>query len=102
MLVDVTLSGTGICPSSTFIDRIIPDIILHDYDPKYVVDVADDRGFGITKCCMGPEYKANGVWVKPDERLSSKLYGNKGISHGFCPEHEREFRAKWHLKGAEA
>jgi hypothetical protein len=102
VLVDVTLDGTGICPSSEFIDRVIPDTILHQYDPQNVVEVAHDKGFRIVECCMGPEYKADGIWIKPDERLSYKLHGNKGTSHGFCPEHEREFRTRWGLKGVEA
>ena len=102
-LVDVTLDGTGINPENELIDRIIPDIILHQYAPQDVIEVANDKGFRIVKCSMCEEYKANGVWVKPDENLRSRLYENKRASHGFCPEHEKEIRARWHITaGAEA
>ena len=96
-LIDVILDGTKINPSSEFIYELIPDRILHQYTPQDIVEVANDKGFKITKCSIGQEYKANGVWVKPDERLSFKLNENKGVSHGLCPEHEKEIKVKWHL-----
>jgi hypothetical protein len=96
VLTAVTLDGTKIPTVNTFIDRVIPDSILHKYDPKDVLEVACDAGFMIVQCCNSDRYKANGVWVKPDERLKDKLLRhNKNYSDTFCPPCESRFRARW-------
>jgi hypothetical protein len=97
-LVAVTLDGTRIDPKTSKIDKVIPDSILYQYDPDDVLEVAADYGFMIVKCCMGNEYKANGVWREPNSlALEFKLSRHKQLSHTYCPLCEERYREQWHL-----
>ena len=99
-LVEVTIDGTGIDPTKTFIDRVIPDVILHQYDYKDVLLVACDNDFRLLKCpsCYlvkeATSYKANGEWVKvnEDDELYSKVNSHNKFGDGKCPDCETRSR----------
>lgn len=85
-LVAVTLDGTGIDPASERIDTLIPDGILHQYNPKDVLKAAVSSGLMIAQCSFRDQYRANGVWMKPDAELEKYLAGYKRLSHTLCPD----------------
>ena len=96
-LVEVTIDGTGIDPTKTFIDGVIPDVILHQYDYNDILWVACDNGFTLIKCpsCYlvkeATSYKANGEWVKvteDDYELYSKVSSYKKLAD--CETRSRE------------
>ncbi len=84
-LVAVTLDRTGIDPTRTRIDCVVPDSILDEYDPKDVVEVALDKGFVAELCTLCPSLKVNGKWVPVEADLLKKA-SSKGRSkfHSTC------------------
>jgi len=84
-LVAVTLDVTGINPQKVFIDKVIPDCVLHDFKPLDVLAAAEENGFIIDQCYLCHEsYKANGVWIKPELPFALELSRHQSLSHGQC------------------
>lgn len=82
--IGLALSGDERNP---FIDSIIPEHILHQYDPHDVLEVAVDNGCIIAACCSdGEKYRANGVWLKPSPEMKERLRSYHNISHSYCPD----------------
>ena len=92
-LVKKRLAETGIDPKTKTIgydpeneEGVIPNHVLHQYDPKDVLCVAADNGFMIAQCSFGDKYKANGAWIEPDKELLNLLVSYSPLSHSLCPD----------------
>lgn len=90
-------------PKTKSIDGVMPPELLHQHDPQLVLDVAQEMGFIITRCCScisseSPRYKANGIWLIPDSpELRAELRNYRPASDTFCPDCEMDIYKKWGL-----
>ena len=83
-LVSVTLDRTGINPLKTRIDKVIPDIILNDYAPKDVVEVALEHGFTAEICTSCSSVRVNGKWVPVEADLEKQASEQSSRFHSTC------------------
>jgi hypothetical protein len=82
-LVQVVLDGTGIDPEKTRIDCVMPDVILSQYDPKDVVEVAVDNRFVAELCPTCLAVRVNGKWIPAEKDLVNRASA-QGRFHSTC------------------
>lgn len=89
--IERILDETNIYSREAYIDQIIPDEVLKQCDDYDVLWAADQYGFIIKKCPRDHvNYKANGVWRKPEGTLAMRLYFHVPLVKELCPDCERE------------
>lgn len=72
-------------PGRTTIDKLISEKTLHECDSNDVLSAAYELGLLISYCTKdGIRYKANGLWVIPNEELAQKLKTYTSVSGGYC------------------
>jgi hypothetical protein len=85
-LVEISLGMTGVKPQSMPIRSLIPDVILDEYDPLGVLNLAYTYGFIIEECrtCIHPKFRANGKWVEAGQELAQRIRSRNNTYHSTC------------------
>jgi hypothetical protein len=70
--------------STMYIDRLVPENLLHNFQAEDVLNIAYKLGFKVDVCRNKDGYRANGIWVKPSGLLLEQLKSYSNLNTSCC------------------